>query len=64
MKERRQLTAIKSTQRELLTDPHEVGQELAKFLGRIMSPNGASKAERDCYLVGRLGEWSTMGRLW
>ena len=45
MKECWQLTVIKSAQGGLLTDSHEVGQELARFWGRIMEPNGASKQE-------------------
>ena len=64
MKERRQLTVIKSAQGELLTDPQDVGEELARFWGRIIVPNGASKPERDSYLAGRPGRWSTMGSLW
>ena len=53
MKERRQLTVITSAQGELLTDPQDVGHELARFWGRIMAPNGVSKTERDSYLSGR-----------
>ena len=29
-----------------------------------MAPNGAFKPERDSYLAGRPGRWSTMGSLW
>ena len=64
MKERQQLTIIKSAEGELLTDPWEVGQEVARFWGRKMAPNGSPKPERDCYLAGGPGRWSTMGSLW
>ena len=64
MKEQRQLTVIKSAQGGLLTDHQDVGQEPARFWGRIMAPNGASKPERDSYLSGKPGRWSTMASLW
>ena len=64
MKERRQLTVIKSAQGELLRDPQDVGQVLARFRGCIMAPNWAYKPERDSFLAGIPGRWSTMGSLW